>query len=111
MHLTIRNRCIQCQISGYYTWSNFLTKDKQIAAASIIVYYLIRFYISIVGYNLLTRGTQLPEKERFVLQHYFIEGLNLREIGEALKVTESRACQLRKSGIARLQKILVPRAA
>lgn len=55
--------------------------------------------------------TQLPEKERFVLQHYFISGLNLREIGEALKVTESRACQLRKSGIARLQKMLVPRAA
>lgn len=55
--------------------------------------------------------TQLPEKERFVLQHYFIEGLNLRQIGEALKVTESRACQLRKSAIGRLQKMLVPRAA
>lgn len=55
--------------------------------------------------------TQLPSNERFVLEQYFIESLNLREIGDELGVTESRACQLRKSGIKRLQKMLVKRAA
>jgi RNA polymerase sigma factor for flagellar operon FliA len=54
---------------------------------------------------------QLPNNERRVVVAYFMYGLNLREIGERLGVTESRACQLRKSGIARLQKWLQPQAA
>jgi RNA polymerase sigma factor for flagellar operon FliA len=49
---------------------------------------------------------RLPEKEQMVLQLYFIEGQNLREIGEEMGVTESRACQLRKSGVSRLQKMV-----
>jgi RNA polymerase sigma factor for flagellar operon FliA len=53
----------------------------------------------------------LPEKEQFVLTQYFVESQNLREIGELLGVTESRACQLRKSGIRRLQKMLLSGAA
>lgn len=53
----------------------------------------------------------LPEKEQFVVEKYFLEGLNLREIGAELGVTESRACQLRKSGIKRLQKMVSQRAA
>lgn len=53
----------------------------------------------------------LPEKEQFVVEQYFLSGLNLREIGAELGVTESRACQLRKSGIKRLQKMVAQRAA
>lgn len=49
---------------------------------------------------------RLPEKEQMVLQLYFMEGQNLREIGEEMGVTESRACQLRKSGVSRLQKMV-----
>ena len=55
--------------------------------------------------------TQLPEKERFVVEQYFLKGLNLRQIGVALGVTESRACQLRKSGVKRMQKLVKQRAA
>ena len=53
----------------------------------------------------------LPEKERFVIEKYFLEGLNLRQIGTELGVTESRACQLRKSGVKRMQKMVGLRAA
>ena len=49
---------------------------------------------------------ELPDNERIVLTLYFIDGQNLREIGEEMGVTESRACQLRKSGVARLQRLL-----
>lgn len=49
---------------------------------------------------------RLPEKEQMVLRLYFIEDQNLREIGSEMGVTESRACQLRKSGVSRLQKLL-----
>ena len=53
----------------------------------------------------------LPDKERFVIEKYFLEGLNLRQIGSELGVTESRACQLRKSGVKRMQKMVGHRAA
>ena len=53
----------------------------------------------------------LPSKERFVIEKYFFEGLNLRQIGTELGVTESRACQLRKSGVKRMQKMVGQRAA
>lgn len=36
----------------------------------------------------------LPEKERLVLALYYKEELTFREIGTALGVTESRACQI-----------------
>ena len=49
---------------------------------------------------------RLPEKEQRVLELYFVEGHNLREIGEEMGVTESRACQLRKSGVSRLKRLL-----
>jgi RNA polymerase sigma factor for flagellar operon FliA len=54
---------------------------------------------------------ELKDKERQVLEQYFIEGMNLRQIGQSLGVTESRACQLRKSGIQKLQKLIGMRAA
>lgn len=53
----------------------------------------------------------LPEKERFVVEQYFLEGLNLRQIGLSLGVTESRACQLRKSGVKRMQRLVKQHAA
>ena len=55
--------------------------------------------------------TLLPEKERYVVEQYFLAGLNLRQIGTALGVTESRACQLRKSGVSRMQRLVKQRAA
>ena len=46
---------------------------------------------------------RLPEKERLVISLYFYEELNLREIGEILGVTESRASQIRSRALVRLK--------
>jgi len=48
----------------------------------------------------------LPEKERLVLALYYQEELTFREIGMALKVTESRACQIHTAAVAAVKKSL-----
>lgn len=45
----------------------------------------------------------LPEREKLVMALYYEQELNLREIGEVLGVTESRACQLHSQAILRLR--------
>ncbi len=49
---------------------------------------------------------RLPEKERLVISLYFYEELNLKEIGEILGVTESRASQIRSRALIRLKNFL-----
>ncbi len=46
---------------------------------------------------------ELPDRERLVLVMYYVEELTLKEIGEVLKVTESRVCQLHSKAILRLR--------
>ena len=46
---------------------------------------------------------ELPEKEKLVLILYYYEDLTLREIGEALEVTESRVSQLHTKAIYKLK--------
>ena len=46
---------------------------------------------------------RLPERERIVVALYYYEGLNMREIGEVLGVTESRVCQMHTKAILRLR--------
>ena len=45
----------------------------------------------------------LPERERRVLALYYVDGLNMKEVGEVLGVTESRVCQLHGQAAARLR--------
>ncbi len=45
----------------------------------------------------------LPRKERMAVNLYYLKGLTLREIGNTLGVTESRACQLRSQGVKRMK--------
>ena len=45
----------------------------------------------------------LPKKEQLILSLYYEQGLNLREIGLVLELTESRVCQLRSQAIVRLR--------
>jgi RNA polymerase sigma factor for flagellar operon FliA len=46
----------------------------------------------------------LSEREQRVLKMYYLEHQNLREIGAALSITESRACQLRKNALKELRR-------
>lgn len=45
----------------------------------------------------------LPERERLLLNLYYDEELNLREIGAVLDVSQSRVCQLHSQAINRLR--------
>ncbi|MGH7702203.1 MAG: sigma-70 family RNA polymerase sigma factor [Gemmatimonadales bacterium] len=50
----------------------------------------------------------LPPKERTVLSLYYYEELNLRQIAEVLKVTESRVSQIRTRALRRLKERFSP---
>ena len=49
---------------------------------------------------------KLPERERRVLELYYHEGMNMKEVGAVLGVTESRVCQLHGQAAARLRGLL-----
>ena len=49
----------------------------------------------------------LPEREKMMMALYYEKDLNLREIGEVMKVSESRVCQLHSQAIARLRAAMV----
>lgn len=52
---------------------------------------------------LASRISELPEREALVLQLYFVEEMNLEEIGQALGVGAARVCQIKKSALDRLR--------
>jgi RNA polymerase sigma factor for flagellar operon FliA len=45
----------------------------------------------------------LPEREAMVLQLYFVEELNLEEIGQVLDIGAARVCQIKKSALEKLR--------
>ena len=47
---------------------------------------------------------ELPEREQLVIQLYYVEELNLEEIGQVLEVGAARVCQIKKSAHDRLKK-------
>lgn len=54
--------------------------------------------------QLMARAIEkLADKERLVIKLYFYEELNLKEIGEVIGVTESRASQIRSRALMRLK--------
>jgi len=48
----------------------------------------------------------LPEREGLVVQLYYVEELNLEEIGQVLGVGSARVCQIKKSAHDRLKRAL-----
>lgn len=48
----------------------------------------------------------LPEREAMVLQLYFVEEMNLDEIGQTLGVGAARVCQIKKAALDRVRKAL-----
>ncbi len=49
---------------------------------------------------------KLPERERTLLVFYYHENMTLKEIGEALNISESRVCQIHAQAIMKLRNIL-----
>ena len=47
----------------------------------------------------------LNPKERFVVHHYYFEGLSMRQIAGMLKLTESRVCQIHSKVIRKLREM------
>lgn len=58
---------------------------------------------------LIAAITGLPEREAQVIQLYYVEELNLEEIGLVLGVGAARICQIKKSAHDRLKKVLARR--
>lgn len=57
--------------------------------------------------ELLAAIEALPERERLVIRHYYFDGYFLKEIGEVLGITESRACQIHRSALRALEISLI----
>lgn len=49
---------------------------------------------------------QLPPRDRELLSLYYVEDLTLKQIGEVMKITESRVCQLHAAAVDRLRRQL-----
>lgn len=49
---------------------------------------------------------KLPERERQVVALYYVEELNMKEIGTVLEITESRVSQLKSQAVVRLRSAL-----
>ena len=49
---------------------------------------------------------KLPEREGIVLQLYFVEEMNLDEIGATLDVGAARVCQIKKAALDKLRGML-----
>jgi RNA polymerase sigma factor FliA len=56
--------------------------------------------------SLASNIAQLPERERLVLQLYFVDEMNLDEIGATLEIGAARVCQIKKAAIERLSKLM-----
>jgi RNA polymerase sigma factor for flagellar operon FliA len=55
---------------------------------------------------LIAAISELPEREQQVIQLYYVEELNLEEIGQVLGVGAARICQIKKSAHDRLKRAL-----
>jgi RNA polymerase sigma factor for flagellar operon FliA len=56
--------------------------------------------------TLIAAIAALPEREAQVVQLYYVEELNLEEIGQVLSVGAARVCQIKASAHARLKKAM-----
>jgi RNA polymerase sigma factor for flagellar operon FliA len=62
---------------------------------------------SMVKTKLQEAVSNLPERERIIVQLYYIESKSLKSIGQALGISESRASQLRQRALRRLRTALM----
>ena len=57
-------------------------------------------------HELQTALARLPERERSIMILYYHENMTLKDIGDAMKITESRVCQLHAQAIMKLRALL-----
>jgi len=62
--------------------------------------------LQMLRHQLLQSVERLPERERQIVQLYYIESRSLKSIGLAMRISESRASQLRHRAIRRLRSAL-----
>ncbi|WP_448580213.1 sigma-70 family RNA polymerase sigma factor [Thermaurantiacus sp.] len=65
-----------------------------------------RLQSSALREHLVDAIQSLPERESMVLQLYFVEELNLEEIGQVLGVGAARVCQIKKAALDKVRKML-----
>lgn len=56
-----------------------------------------------LGQALAGHIADLPEREAMVLQLYFVEEMNLEEIGQTLGIGAARVCQIKKAALDKLR--------
>ncbi|MBQ7450160.1 FliA/WhiG family RNA polymerase sigma factor [bacterium] len=56
--------------------------------------------------ELQTALSRLPERERAIMILYYHENMTLKDIGEAINISESRVCQLHAQAIMKLRSLL-----
>ncbi len=59
-----------------------------------------------VKHELQTALKKLPDRERVLLVLYYHKNMTLKEIGDAINISESRVCQLHAQAIMKLRNIL-----
>lgn len=57
--------------------------------------------------SLVANLSKLSEREGLILQLYFVEELNLDEIGETLGVGAARVCQIKKTALDKMKSMMV----
>jgi RNA polymerase sigma factor for flagellar operon FliA len=55
---------------------------------------------------LIANLSKLSEREALILQLYFVEELNLDEIGETLGVGAARVCQIKKAALDKMKMMM-----
>lgn len=89
----------QKSLDEIYTDQSLLFRDSAPSAED-------RLTQAMMKRQLKTAIEKLPEREALVLQLYYVEELNVYEIGEVLKVTTGRVSQIKKAAIERLRQLL-----
>ncbi len=60
-----------------------------------------------INQRVRTAIEQLPERERLALSLYYFHGMNLREVGLRMGLSESRVCQLQSGATRKLRASLI----
>ena len=89
----------QKSLDEVYTDHSLIFQDKAPGAEDNLA-------LEMLKRQLRASVASLPEREALVLQLYFVEELNVYEIGEILKVTTGRVSQIKKAAIERLRRIM-----